>query len=298
MPNRTMGSSNPVKAAILKNDPRFEASQTHYTAEGRSQMAKAHTANRNAHMLELLCGLSAMASAASGGPALRLRNLRLTTVNFTGAIRQRYSYPEPDAGAHLMPGQLRLSGLPPWEYVPHQVGRIFLLDLFEEVDRLHANFNRADSAAEDGPNGLKELAVEAATQILRDSSARPGGRANRELVWNVHKGLWLPGVEKSLTLAIDKKDAKPQVPSLKHATPTFDPKKGPESFDPRLLDPDSFAAINAARQYEWNISETILIARDNLRFAADGPGVSEFGELASRAESALKGDAQAIETVG
>jgi hypothetical protein len=116
MVNRIMGSPNPNKANILKNDPRFETSRTHFSAEGRNALAKAHTAQRNAHMLELFCGLSAMVSTArESDAASRLRGIRTATVSCTKAILQRYSYPAPDAGAHFVPGQLRLSGLPPWE---------------------------------------------------------------------------------------------------------------------------------------------------------------------------------------
>src|SRR5262245_4329479 len=199
MGDRIKGYSNPNRESLLKNDRRFEPSQTHYSAEGRTALSRAHTAKRNAYVLELMCGLSAMVSAgrAKGG-ASRLSGLQLATVSVAGAFRQGVSYSDGNVAAHVLPGQILLSGLEPYHYISNSVGRIFLKDLFEEVDRLPVNFNRADSAAEDGPGGLKELAEHVAARLIRDGSPRSGGMANREFVYNLYNGLWLPGVHKSL----------------------------------------------------------------------------------------------------
>ena len=295
MAKRSMGSPNPNKATILQNDPRFEASRTHFSAEGRNALAKWHTAKRNVHMFELFCGLSAMASTAPASGALsRLRGISLATVCCTGAILQRYSYPAPDAGAHFVPGQLRLNGLPPWVFVTNWPARIFLMDLFADVERLHVNFNRADSAAEDGPNGLKELAAECASHIIRDPSASSGRGSNRQFVWNVYQGLWLPGLERSLTIAIDKKESKPQVAEVQYGVPSYNP-GDPSSFDPRLI--TNLEQIGEADNYEWNIKQTLAILHDSKANATAGPSGADVSRVASQVDAAIKGYEVAIETV-
>ena len=181
MPKRTVGwSPNPNKANILKNSRDFQGAGTRFSAEGRNALAKAHMARRNAHMLELFLSLSALTSRArtanSGG---RLRNIPTATPSCTAAILQRHSYPEPDQAAHFVPGRLRLNGLPVWEYLTSSVGRLYVMDMFADVERLHANFNRADSEAENVPFGLKALATRCAIDIIRDSAAATRASANR-----------------------------------------------------------------------------------------------------------------------
>ena len=295
MTTRSFGSPNPNKASILRDDPRFQGSGTHFSAEGRQALARQHTAQRNAHVLELLCGLSAMASRGRDRHAgTRLRALPTASVTCEAAILQRYSYPSPDQGAHFLPGQLFMNGLPPWSYVSSSVARIFLMDMFADVERLNANFNRADSAAEAGPQGLKALAEACAMRVIRDPSLYSGGRANRQFVWNVYTGLWLQGSERSLAIALDQKKSRPQVPEVQYANRTFQPDT-PSSFDSKLI--TNLEEIGEAGNSEWNIRETIKILEDYRVNAAAGPGAGEMGRIADRAESGLRGNAVVLEAI-
>ena len=294
MAERTVGwSPNPNKANILKESRDFQTTATRFSAAGMNAMAKSHTGRRNAIVLESLLGLSALASSAkSAGASGRLREVPTASASCTAALLQRHSYPQPDQAAHFMPGQLRLNGVPVWEFVPHSVGRLYVMDMFADVERLHANFNRADSAAEDGPGGLKALAGRCAALVAHHGGTRSGGRPDRQFVWNVYSGLWLPGVQDSLNLAVEKKLEKPQVPTVTYRTPTFDP-KDPSSFDNRVI--ANLAEIEEAGNYEWNIRETLDILRDYQANATAGPGPADVASIAERAEAGLRGYESALE---
>ena len=105
--------------------------------------------------------------------------------------------------------------------------------------------------------------------MIRDPSPVFGGRANRQFVWNIYKGVWLPGSERSLTVALDKKQLRPQVPDVRYASAAFQP-GDPSSFDPRLI--TNLKEIGEAGDYEWNIEETIKILEAYHVNAVAGPG--------------------------
>jgi len=286
-------SPNPNKANVLKNSRDFQASGNRFSAEGRNALAKAHTAGRNARMLELLMGVSALAShARSANAAEGLRQVPGSSASCTRAILRRQWYRAPDQAAHFLPGQLRLDARPVWDYVPNSVGRLYLMDLFADVERLHANFNRADSAAENGPVGLKALAAHCAHLIVRDASVPKGGVANRQLVWNVYRGLWLPGLEHSFTAAIENKLTKPRPPEIEYKTPTFSP-SDPSSSDPRLI--ANLQQRSDAGDSAWNINETVAILRDSKANATSGPGPADVSDKAQRAEAGIRGHAMVLE---
>ena len=290
MANRTVGwSPNPNKANVLSEHRNFQASGTAVSAEGRNALAKVHTGRRNAHMLELFLSLGALASKSrAAGSGRRLREVPTSTASCTAALLQRYSYPRPDQAAHFMPGQLRLNGLPIWEYQANTVGRLYLMDMFADVERLPVNFNRADSEAESGPLGLKELAARCTGHIVRHSGSS-GGRVDRQFVWNVYQGLWLPGLDDAIETAIANKQTKPQPAQVRHQAPTFNPGE-PWSFDPhRIQLPESGGASDT----EWNIAETLAILRAYETHTTAGPRSTDVAAVAERAEAGVRGDASA-----
>jgi hypothetical protein len=291
---RIIGPPNPNKANILKHQRGFESSRPHLSAEGRNALARNHTANRNAHVLDLLLGLSAMASVSRNRDApSQLRRFELATVSCEKAIGQSYQYPHPDQGAHFLPGQLLLNGRPPWGFLTREPARIFLKDLFFDVERLHYTFNQADSAAESGPSGLRVLFAECARHIIRDPTIGPGGRANRQFAWNLYKGVWLPGLARSLVVALDNKLSKPQVPALQYAAPTFSP-GDPSSFDSRLI--TNLEEIGNADDSAWNNEQAVAILQGYLDNASAGPSGAVVRQVAERADAAIVGHEVAIET--
>jgi hypothetical protein len=242
-------------------------------------MAYYHILGRNVHMLELLTGLSVMASGARhGGDATsRLRGLHYPSVSCTGAILQKFRVDSPYAAAHYLPGQLRLNGLPPWEYLSDRWSRIFLQDLFADVEKLHELFNKADSAAEQGPEGLKELAAHCAAHVLNDPAPPDDGRANRELVHNVFERLWLPGMGAALEAAIESKEEKPQPPPLQFED---DPVQG------RVI--TNLEERSEAGPYEWGIAETITILQEYRACADARPGSAETMETFQQVDAKVR----------
>jgi hypothetical protein len=293
--DRTFGSPNPFKASILRNDPDFQTSRSQLSADQRQAAAKHHVVQRNRHALQLLLALSAMTSASqSPGSGSRRRGLSVATVNSGAAILQRHSYPEPDQGAHFLPGQVYLNGRTPWTYVANSLARLYVMDMFANVERLHRNFNTADSQAEKGPHGLTELMTECATRVVHHSTGPTDGRSDRQFVYNVFTGLWLPGHERSLLVALNKKQARPQVPDVSYAKQTFQPWE-PESFDPHLI--SNLDDIQNASTFAWNNEEVIKILQASLPHARTGPGAVELSDLADHAESALKGHEEALKVL-
>lgn len=285
MTSRDAGSPNPNKAHVLRENRDFQSSGTAISADGRKALAKVHMGRRNAHMLEMFLSLSALASKSrSAGSGPRLREVPTSTASCTAALLQRYSYPAPDQAAHFMPGQLRLNSLPIWEYQTNAVGRIYLMDMFADVERLPSNFNRADSEAERGPTGLKALSAKCSGLIVRHASG-PGGRADRQFVWNVYERLWLPGVESAVNSARGNKQSRPQPASVSYLPQTA-------SLDPRLIDPSS---IRSATNREWNAAECVAILGAYAAHTTAGPRSADVGSLADRAEAGIRGDASALE---
>lgn len=160
------------------------------TARGQ---ATSHVAGRNARVIDVLCCLSMMASASkSGAGPDRLAGLARAVLTCDGAVLQDFKAKEPNEAAHFLPGQVRINGLFPWDYLSGGASRVFLMKRFSAVEIRDEYFNAADSAAERGPSGLKEVFAEASRIVVRDPAPPSDGRINRDLVARVFERLWIP----------------------------------------------------------------------------------------------------------
>lgn len=176
-----------------------------FDPEMARQQATSHVAGRNSRVIDVLCCLSMMASASkSGAGSGRLAGIARAVLTCEGAVLQDFKATEPDEAAHFLPGQVRVNGLCPWDYLSRGQSRIFLMKRFAAVEIRDEYFNAADSAAERGPDGLKEVFAEACRTVIQDPAPGPGGTINRELVARIFDRLWVPRAAGAIAVACEQ----------------------------------------------------------------------------------------------
>jgi hypothetical protein len=169
-------------------------------------LALAHGASRNRHVAQVLCFIALLRD-----PARRIRPmLPLPDVTCTAAERQFFSASEGDQAAHLLPGQIRIDGVLPWLYLGGEAARQ-LENLFASVEPLHADFNKADSAAE--ANGLTDAFAMACRHVLVGT-----GETENEIV-HAYERIWTPGALGAFTAAELQKRTKPAPPPVIYGEP-------------------------------------------------------------------------------
>ena len=138
------------------------------------QQAFEHNLARNVRVVKLLAYLARMRQ--DGAPMTG-------AVDCVAAVTQNFSSSQsmthmgmpvgPTQAAHFLPGQIRISGRPIWEFAPNRATRDQIEFLFAEVEHLPVTFNQADTAAEakgEG-RGLCSALANACTALIRLSSA-------------------------------------------------------------------------------------------------------------------------------
>jgi len=168
--------------------------------------AMAHGASRNGHVAEVLCFVALLRD-----PARRVRPLLpLPAVTCTAAERQFFSASGDNEAAHLLPGQIKIDGMLPWLFLSGTAARR-LESLFGHVEPLHADFNKADSAAE--ANGLTEAFAGACRHVLTGTAA-----TEQEIV-HAYSRIWAPEALAAFAAAEAQKRRKPTPPPVVYGEP-------------------------------------------------------------------------------
>lgn len=165
-----------------------------------------HSRSRNGHVAKALCHIALLRD-----PARLARPVSPNpVVTCTAAERQFFSAPDGQQAAHLLPGQVSIDGVLPWFYLRGEPARR-LENLFGYVEPLHANFNKADSAAE--ANGLTGAFADACRHVLI------GKRAPEQDINDAYHRVWVPGARAAFAAAELQKRSKPVPPPVIYGEP-------------------------------------------------------------------------------
>lgn len=168
--------------------------------------AIAHGCSRNSHVVKVLSYMALLRAEGRAGPPLAVQ----PSVACTAAVRQFFSASDGDQAAHLLPGQIRIDGQFPWLYLQGAAARQ-LENEFAYVEPMHANFNKADSAAE--ANGMADAFADACRHVL----VAPGP-PEREIAHAYHQ-VWTPAALQALFAAEAQKRSNPLPPDLSYGEP-------------------------------------------------------------------------------
>lgn len=223
------------------------------------QRAESHNLGRNVRVVKVLGYLSLMR-----GAGMRLDLLPVTVEKAEVQAFKAEKNPErmgvrrgTQAGAHFLPGQLKIQGRNPWEFLQDHATMVKLRWLFAEVDGIAENINKADKAAEDC--GLIEAFRAACVEVIRD--AHPvAGKVNLKLVQDTYHGVWVAQATAAIRRALSEKESKAAMPELETVPHELD------WYEP-MYTLESIRARSTASEYVWNIEETIAflkIFEDNM----------------------------------
>lgn len=195
--------------------------------------ARSHSLGRDRRVGQVMCYLSLMRSAGLVASS--------SLVTCTKAILQHYasSRAEGRQAAHFLPGQLKINGRNPWNFLQDRRTAEGLKGLFGDVEDLPADFNKADSAAEAyrSVTGLKEAFAYSCRRVIQDPKPLQGRKINRALVRNAFTD-WTNRSRAAYQKALGQKSTKVNVPPLKVG------RAGGMHY--RELDPDNIQARQEA----------------------------------------------------
>jgi hypothetical protein len=211
--------------------------------------ARSHSLGRDRRVGQVMCYLSLMRSAGL--------IVKFATVTCTGAARQHFSSSriEGKQAAHYLPGQLRINGRCPWEFIGDWRTAKHLEGLFGDVEDLPADFNKADSAAEayHSVEGLKQSFAQSCKIVVYDPQSEEGNRINRTLVRRAYND-WVVRSGAAYRQALAQKQTRVNVPPLKVGAP------GGVQY--RELDPDILQARHEAMYRDRHyIAQTEFLRR-------------------------------------
>lgn len=174
-------------------------------------LAHDHIVGRNRRVAQVLCYVSLMRNAGciQDGAVVACR----------GAAAQHFSAAGGNQAAHYLPGVIMVGSHPLWMLTRHGPTRAAIQTCFADVQDLHANFNKADSAAEGSTasNGLKSAFGQAAAMLACALPGRPGvvdrSRAARAM------RQWKLDSERCYRAAADRKSV--HAPRLLEAQPMW-----------------------------------------------------------------------------
>ena len=194
-----------VPSADAARDARFNQLIVQRTISNVNH-ALGHSTSRNNRVVDALCYFSLMSSSR--------RDLVRLQVCVEAAARQLFRSTQGNQAAHYLPGQIRITTKFPWQYISDKPTSTRLECLFGEVENLPANFNKADSAAEQ--KGLLETFRVVSEAVLHDPAPKGAMRINRQLVRNAYNDTWVKGASKAFLTALMQKGAMPGVPKLEY----------------------------------------------------------------------------------
>ncbi len=169
--------------------------------------ALGHSQSRNSRVVQTLCYFSLMRNS---GTHTFLNSL----VEIEKAARQLFKSPGGNQAAHFLPGQIRIETQFPWHFISDRNTGTRLECLFADVENLPADFNKADSAAED--KGLREAFRTASEVILRDAGPKKPSQVNRNLLMRVYDEIWVPRATSSFFAASTQKEERAAIPQLEY----------------------------------------------------------------------------------
>jgi len=201
MARKQVSSEHTMHAEVGKMIERFQSDLA---------AARSHSLGRDRRVGQVMCYLSLMRSAGL--------IVKIATVTCTGAARQHFSSSRAEGkqAAHYLPGQLRINGRYPWEFIVDRRTVHELEGLFGDVEDLPANFNKADSAAEAyrSVEGLKQSFGQSCRVVVQDPQPTEGNRINRVLVRRAYDD-WVVRSRAAYRKALTQKETRVNVPPLK-----------------------------------------------------------------------------------
>ena len=200
-----MGKSRTVPDRAEAKIERFRHKKVQRFASD-TRRALGHGAARNGHVAEVLTFMALIRD-----PARRKRPMStLPSVTCTAAARQFFRAENGEQAAHLLPGQLSIDGAFPWLFLSGPAARR-LENLFAYVEPLHADYNKADSAAE--ASGLTGAFADACRHVLLGT-----GRAETDILAAYEK-VWRSGALAAFGEAETQKRSKPTPPPIVYGEP-------------------------------------------------------------------------------
>jgi hypothetical protein len=130
--------------------------QTVIRSVNHIQQALGHSNSRNSRVVQALTYFSLMRNSPQ-------HNFLSSGVAIEKAARQLFRSHDGHQAAHYLPGQIWIDLRYPWSFINHRPTGLRLECLFADVEDLPADFNKADSAAED--KGLCD-AFRAASEVI------------------------------------------------------------------------------------------------------------------------------------
>jgi len=168
--------------------------------------ALGHSNSRNSRVVETLCYFSLMRNCGR-------HNFLNVPVLIEKAARQLFRSPGGSQAAHYLPGQIRINTDFAWTFISDPSTSRRLECLFAAVENLPADYNKADSAAEE--KGLCEAFRHVSEVVLvRDAGRRNPNHASRELIRRVYLDIWIPHATNAFAAAAYQKDARADIPEL------------------------------------------------------------------------------------
>lgn len=169
------------------------------------QQALGHSKSRNSRVVQTLEYFSLMRNNCA-------HNFLLSSVEIQKAARQLFKSNEGYQAAHYLPGQIRFENEFPWAFLTHRPTAVRLECLFADVENLPADFNKADSAAED--KGLREAFRHAAETVIRETGPKKPNVASRDLIRRVYDEIWVPQARIAFAEAAMQKELRADIPDL------------------------------------------------------------------------------------
>ncbi len=190
------------KSPELVAERRFNQLQVERFVSAPAQ-ALGHSNSRNGRVVQALSYFSLIRSSG---------HHTFGSVAIEKAMRQFFSSESGNQAAHFLPGQIKIDTHLPWSYICDANTGQRLEGLFADVENLPADFNKADSAAEQ--KGLREAFRMVSEVVLKQAGPQSRNRLNRELIRRVYDDVWVPRATKAFF------DAKAQKELL--ATPALE----------------------------------------------------------------------------
>jgi len=216
--------------------------------------ARSHSQGRDRRVGQVMCYLSLMRSAGL--------IVNFATVTCTGAARQHFSSSRAQGkqAAHYLPGQLRINGRYPWDFIDDWRTAQELEGLFGDVEDLPADFNKADSAAEAyrSVEGLKQSFAQSCKIVVQDPQPTEGNRINRTLVRRAYND-WIARSGGAYRKALAQKQTKVNVTPLKVGAPggvqyrELDPANIRDRHEAMYRDRSYIAQTEFLKQYLANV---------------------------------------------
>lgn len=219
--------------------------------------AVGHSHSRNSRVVQTLCYFSLMRNTGQ-------HSFLHYAIAIEKAARQLFHSHGGNEAAHFLPGQIRIKDEFAWRFISDPATSRRLECLFGDVENLPADFNKADSAAEE--KGLCEAFRHVSEVVLRDASQRTPNHANRDLVRRMYTDIWIPKATDAFSAASLQKETR-----AGNLEPVFDEQRNIINLD-EISAADTFSfdeQKRILRRYMESMHTTPVDLRDDKMTAIE-----------------------------